>query len=221
MRHQLATSLLSAVGASRVFVEDVLGDLEEIAAQRRAAAESCGALWYAGEVCRLVPYAIRDGARGSAMAAVVDVTQKAIAAWLLRGILTVVLFALLAFSLEAWTDSSFDGAFPFPPDNAPMHLQPLLLAIWMQLAIALLLVWALWYLLLGYLTVCMDTTRPLITLLTTAAFDAYLHARFFGDDPGGPVSLTVAACAWSLVMLGGVWRLLRAPQARTERRQAA
>jgi hypothetical protein len=209
MRHQFANTLLSAVGASQVFVEDVLGDLEEIATQRRDAAEPCGALWYAGQVCRLVPYAIRDGVRGSAAAAVVDVTQKAIAAWLLLAIasLSVLLILNLVFFFDIWSGRTTTLGQTSLESEA--------------FVVALLLAVTLRYPMLGYVTVWVDSKRPLITLLTMATIDACLYARFFGDDPFGPETVAKAAFAWSLIMVGGVWRLRRGQDTRAAFRHAA
>jgi hypothetical protein len=206
MRHHRATTLLSAVGASPQFVDDVIGDLEEIAVQRRDAAEPCGPMWYAGEVLRTLPYALRDSAQGSPAAAVVDVGQKALAAWLLLGMLTVTVGGITVFGYDAWRGSANDGRIWFPSD---------------AFLVSLLLAGALRYVLLGYVTAWMDPKRPLITLLTVAVCEAVLHARYFGDDLTWPSSLLMAAVAWSLIMLGGVWRVFGTRAGHTQALQAS
>lgn len=204
MRHRLATTLLRAVGASRLFVDDVLGDLEEITTQRREAAEPCGPVWYAGEVLRLVPYAIKDGTRGSAIAAFVDVAQKAVAAWLLLGMLAATMMIIAILTHDSWNNgSSNDGRIWFPSDAA----------------VALIFVaGALRCVMLGYVTAWIDAKRPLLTLLTVAAFDAFLHTRLFGDEYL-PAGLFMAAISWALIVTGGLWRLFTSAASSSERRQ--
>ena len=193
MRHLVATRLLSAVGATPRFVDDVVGDLEEISAQRREASESSGALWYTGEVLRSLPHACRDGLRGSATTALVDVTQKAIAAWVLLAMAALIGLAMLVFGTGAL--------------RANANLGP----AWVRSNNVILLVFvavALRYPLLGYVTAWMDSRRPLITLLTVASLDAFLHALLVNDQTGLS-GVVLPALAWSLIMLGGLWRVFR------------
>lgn len=191
MRHRLATTLLSAVGASRLFVDDVLGDLEEITTQRQAAAEPCGPLWYAGEVLRIVPYAIKDSVRGSATAALVDVAQKAVAAWLLLGMLAATTLTTAVLTHDAWNNGSSNGGRIWFPSDA-------FVAVFV-------LAGALRCVMLGYVSAWIDAKRPLITLLIVAAVDAFLHYRLFEEYL--PAGLLMAAVSWSLVMTGGLRRV--------------
>jgi hypothetical protein len=209
MRHRLASTLLYAVGASELFIEDVLGDLEEIAAQRRETGQPSGALWYAGEVCRTLPHAVRDGVQGTAAATLVDVAQKAVAAWLVLAIasLAVLMTLIVIFAFDIWSGRTTTLEHTWLESDA--------------FAVVLLVAVTLRFPTLGYVTAWVDTKRPLITLLTMATIDAYLFARFVGDDPTGLAMVAKATFAWSLIMLGGVWRLLRSPDARRARQQAA
>ncbi len=203
MRHRLATTLLRAVGASRLFVDDVLGDLEEITTQRRDAAEPCGPAWYAGEVLRLVPYAIKDGVRGSATAALVDVAQKAASAWLLLGMLAGTTLSIAVLTHDVWNNgSSNDGRIWFPSD---------------AFVALFILAGALRCVMLGYVSAWIDAKRPLITLLTVAALDAFLHYRLF--DEYLPGAVLMAAVSWSLVTFGGLRRVFTWAASSSETRQ--
>ncbi|WP_439643802.1 hypothetical protein [Gemmatimonas sp.] len=203
MRHRLATTLLRAVGASRLFVDDVLGDLEEITTQRREAAESCGPIWYAREVLRLVPYAIKDGTQGSAIAAFVDVAQKAVAAWLLLGMLAATTMLIAVQTHDVWNNGSSNGGRIWFPSDA-------FVAVFV-------LAGALRCVVLGYVSAWIDAKRPLITLLIVAAVEAFLHYRLF--DEYLPAGLLMAAVSWSLVMTGGLRRVFTSAASSSETRQ--
>lgn len=198
MRQHLATKLLFAVGASPAFVDDVIGDLEEIAAQRRDAAESCGVLWYAREVIRALPYACRDGLRGSTAGALVDVAQKALSAWLLLAIAAMVTGVVTIVGFEAWSGGADQRS-------------------WLRsdAFVVLVLLAATGYcLLLGYVAVWIDTKRPLLTLLAVVALDAVVLARIVGDDQADLARVVMTALVSSLIVLGGIWRVVRGPALR-------
>lgn len=195
MRQELATTLLKAAGASSLYVDDVIGDLEEIAVQRREAAKPCGGLWYAGEVLRSVPYAFIDGTRGSVTTSAIDVAQKALAAWILLGTVTVSTGMLTIFGYDAWSGGAGGVRNWLRSDT---------------FVVVLLLTATLRYLLLGYVAVWMDAKRPLVTLLAAATLDACLHVPIGSESRLGAVSLLMPALAWSLIMLGGIWRLFSA-----------
>ncbi len=203
MRHRLATTLLSAVGASRLFVDDVLGDLEEITSQRQAAAEPCGPLWYAGEVLRIVPYAFKDSVQGSATAAFVDVAQKAVSAWLLLGMLAATALIVAVQTHDVWNNGSSNGGRIWFPSDAFVAV--------------FILAGAVRCVMLGYVTAWIDAKRPLITLLTVAALEAFLHYRTF--DEYLPAGLLMAAVSWSLVMTGGLRRVFTSAASSSETRQ--
>lgn len=193
MRYDRATRLLAAVGASPRFIDDVIGDLEEIAQQRREAAEPCGTWWYAGEVLRSLPYAVWDSVRGSITAAVVDIAQKALAAQVVVVMATLLAATLAVVGYDTWSTAT----------NADRS--------WLQsesFVVVLLLTVVLRYLLLGYVTVWMDARRPLLTLLAGASFDAYLHTFLVGDEIVGVVRLLLPGIAWSGIMFGGAIRLV-------------
>ncbi len=203
MRHRLATTLLSAVGASRLFVDDVLGDLEEITSQRQAAAEPCGPLWYAGEVLRIVPYAFKDSVQGSATAAFVDIAQKAVSAWLLLGMLAATALIVAVQTHDVWNNGSSNGGRIWFPSDA-------FVAVFV-------LAGAVRCVMLGYVTAWIDAKRPLITLLTVAALEAFLHYRTF--DEYLPAGLFMAAISWALIVTGGLWRLFTSAASSSEIRQ--
>lgn len=196
-----AARLLSAVGASPAFVEDVLGDLEELRTQREAAGRAAGRAWYATEVLRALPYALREGTRGTGLAHLGDWTQKAMAAWLLLGTVALIGGAL---SYGVWVTFN-------PPEARPIVWFPSDTVLVAMLAAA-----TVRCLLLGYAAASMERERPLLVTVLAAMLDASVHLLLMQRTAGefGAGVFLVSVLSSVLITAGGVWRVMRAPHER-------
>lgn len=196
MRADTAERLLRATGASSLFVDDVLGDLEELRTQRQRAGLSGGRWWYATEVLRALPHAQRDGLRGVGLSHLLDWGQKAIAAWV-----------LLAFASMIAGGMAFGVWYVLtPPAERP--------AIWLPSGLSitgLLIAGALNYLLLGYVAAWMERDRPLIVTMVAALLGAGTHTLLVRDGIGevGLGVLLFPMMVGGLIAAGGTWRVAR------------
>jgi hypothetical protein len=193
----LAARLFAALGASPAFVDDVLGDLEELRAQPRPAGMFSSRFWYAAEVLCALPHALRDGLRGVGLGHVIDWGQKALSAHLLLGVATLVGGGLAHEVVVA--DILVEP-------NAPLGLV-------VAAVLAALLAWCV---ALGYLAAWMERERPLIVTLATALFNAMLHTLMLwptASDVGAGVIVFPTTGAL-LIAGGGLWRTLRRPASR-------
>ncbi|MCA2989393.1 MAG: hypothetical protein ACK5U0_03175 [Gemmatimonas sp.] len=196
MRADTAERLLRATGASSLFVDDVLGDLEELRTQRQRAGQSGGRWWYATEVLRALPHAQRDGLRGVGLSHLLDWTQKAIAAWILLGVAALITGCMIYGMWSALT----------PPAERP--------AIWLPSGLSitgLLIAGALNYLLLGYVAAWMERDRPLIVTMVAALLGAGTHTLLVRDGIGevGVGVLLFPMMVGGLIAAGGTWRVAR------------
>lgn len=197
MRTDIGARLFAAVGASPAFVDDVLGDLHELRAQRRRTGETAGQVWYVAEVLRALPHAVRDGLRGTGRFHVLDWGQKALAAWLLLG--TAVLIGG-AMSFGLWATLT-------PPASRPR--------VWFPsdaFMVVLLAAGTLRLVLLGYVAAWLERERPLLVTVLTALIECTLHVLLLhhhGRELGAGI-FVVPVIAATLITGGGVWRVLRA-----------
>jgi hypothetical protein len=195
MPHSLAAPLFRAVGASPLFVDDVLGDLEEVRVQRATAGQSCGRLWYGVEIARAFPHAARDGLRGVGVAQVLDWGQKALAAWVLLGMGA---FFAGAMSIGSWRALQEGAATPHLAPSPAVVISGLLLAGAVRFA------------LLGYIAAWMERERPLVVTLTTALLDLALHALVFraAEPDTWLYGMLLPVVGAGLTLFGGVWRVI-------------
>ncbi|MCE2901006.1 MAG: hypothetical protein LXA09_07195 [Gemmatimonadetes bacterium] len=199
MHPDTAERLLRATGASPLFVDDVLGDLEELRAQRQHTGRAGGRWWYGVQVVRALPYAQRDGLRGVGLSHLVDWGQKATAAWVLVGFSRLIAGGLCFGAWAALT----------PPAERPVIWFPSGLVM-----VGLLVGGALSYLLLGYVAAWMERDRPMMVTGVAALFGVMLHTLMAQDDlrEFGSVALVVPLFVGCLITAGGVWRVARAPR---------
>ena len=197
MQAHTAERLLRATGASPLFVDDVLGDLEELRAQRHSAGQSSGRWWYGAEVLRALPHAQRNGLRGVGLSDLVDWGQKALAAWILLGVAAFIAGGMTYGVWEALTPPAERPAIWFPSD---------------LFVVGLLLASALHYLLLGYVAAWMERDRPLIVTMVAALLGVGTHTLLVHDgvrEVGAGV-LVLPVLVGCLITAGGVWRAARA-----------
>lgn len=197
MQPNTAERLLRATGASSLFVDDVLGDLEELRAQRQRAGVSCGRWWYMAEVVRALPHAQRTSLQGVGVSQLVDWGQKALAAWVLLGVASVI-GGGMTYGVWASLNPSAERA-----------------AIWMPsdlFVVALLTGAAAHYVVLGYVAAWMERDRPLMVTLTAALLGVGLHTAMVreGLTEVGAGVLVLPVMVGLLISAGGVWRVMRA-----------
>lgn len=195
MPQSFAAPLFRAVGASPLLVDDVLGDLEEVRVQRATAGQSCGRRWYAVEIARAFPHAVRDGLRGVGVAHFLDWGQKALAAWVLLGMGA---FFAGAASIGSWRALQEGGATPHLALSPAVVISGLLLAGAVRFA------------LLGYIAAWMERERPLVVTLTTALLDLALHALVFraAEPDTWLYGMLLPVVGAGLTLLGGLWRVI-------------
>jgi hypothetical protein len=191
----LAARLFAALGASPAFIDDVLGDLEELRAKRRPASAFSSAVWYVAEVLRALPHALRDGLRGVGASHVIDWAQKALSAHLLLG------FAAL---VVGWGVAR--GVVPADILAAPdARFAVFVYAILSALIVSCVA--------LGYMAAWMERDRPLIVTLATALLNAMLSTLVLWPSTSeiGAGVVVLPAIGALLITAGGLWRALRRP----------
>ena len=196
MRADTAERLLRATGASSLFVDDVLGDLEELRTQRQRAGQSSGRWWYATEVLCALPHAQRDGLRGVRLSHLLDWMQKAIAAWVLLAFASMIAGGMAFGVWYVLTSPAERPEVWFPSD---------LFLVGMLIAMALnCLLW-------GYVAAWMERDRPLLVTMVAALLGVSVHTLLVRDGIGeiGAGVLVLPVLVGGLIAAGGMWRVAR------------
>ena len=192
----LAERLFASVGASAVFIDDVIGDIEEDRCARVACGQACGRVWWVGQVLQAFPYALRDGLRGVGLGPLLNWAQKALAAWMLLSATTVFASGL---TYGAW---QFGSGVMGPPSPAFTVLAG---------SAAMLMAAVARYALLGYIAAWMERERPLFVCLMASVIDGGVHLFAFRSALSeAPLEVCgLLAITSLLVMAGGFVRVLR------------